>query len=394
MNEFEKNPVATDEDYFKLASIVYDDDALKKEEEIKGYDGQMWTVIESINLKNKNGLQAIAVVPAKHYHKDKTQYDNITFVFRGTEFGEFDGDLTADTNQIAFGNKKNLQPKRDGVYHTQLEKSNKDTQFDSSLKWVDSVINKYNPTSVSSTGHSLGGGLSKYVAVERNFYSTTFAGPNIYRLLSKEGKKRVDSGEVDSKVIDYTHDADAVGKFEQFNAPMVGKQFTTKSNGKSFWLSIILMGEHPTSTFNGMFHSNGSVRLHLEPDEIIKHAQEIQEISMVLLEIVRNVEQFQQQEEEEIANLKRQLKAETGPGGKYHLLEEYEVDEAIREIAKSSKNGHDYFHDAETAEKLIHLLRKKQKELDLFGEDIAHAARSLRDKDNELKTNFDGLVVR
>lgn len=367
---------------------------LHKGERIAGSNGQDWRVIESINLKDKNGLQAVAVVPAEHYHKDKTHYENITFVFRGTEFGEFDGDLSADTNQIAFGNKKNLQPKRDGVYHTQLEKSDKDTQFDSSLNWVDYVVETYDPTSVSSTGHSLGAGLSKYVAVERNFYSTTFAGPSIYRLLSKKGKKLVDSGKMDLKVIDYTHDADAVGNFEQFNAPMIGKQFTTKSNGKSFWLSIILMGEHPTATFKGMFHSNGSIRLHLEPDEIIKHAKEIQEISMVLLEIVRNVEQFQQQEEEEITNLKRQLKAETGPGRKYHLLEECEVDEAIREIAKSSKNGHDYFHDAETAEKLIHLLRKKQKELDSFGEEIAYAARSLRDKDNELKTNFEGLVVK
>lgn len=32
--------------------------------------------------------------------------------------------------------------------------------------------------------------------------------------------------------------------------------------------------------------------------------------------------------------MKRELKYETRPGGKYQSLEEYEVDDAIREIAK------------------------------------------------------------
>lgn len=55
------------------------------------------------------------------------------------------------------------------------------------------------------------------------------------------------------------------------------------------------------------------------------------------------------------------MKHETGPGGKYHLLEEHEVDEAIREVAKISQNGRDYFHDVQLAEELIHLLRKNKK---------------------------------
>ena len=36
------------------------------------------------------------------------------------------------------------------------------------------------------------------------------------------------------------------------------------------------MGQHPMSTFLEMFHNNGSVRLELEPDDIIRHAKEIQ----------------------------------------------------------------------------------------------------------------------
>ena len=40
------------------------------------------------------------------------------------------------------------------------------------------------------------------------------------------------------------------------------------------------------------------------------------------------------------------------------------------------------------------VLDKKQKELIHFGDDIAYAANSLRDKDNQLGTNFEGLAAR
>lgn len=33
---------------------------------------------------------------------------------------------------------------------------------------------------------------------------------------------------MENKVVDYTHKEDAVGNFNQFGAPMIGKQFTTK----------------------------------------------------------------------------------------------------------------------------------------------------------------------
>ncbi|PEM66207.1 cytoplasmic protein, partial [Bacillus pseudomycoides] len=40
------------------------------------------------------------------------------------------------------------------------------------------------------------------------------------------------------------------------------------------------------------------------------------------------------------------------------------------------------------AEELIHILRKEQKSLSQFGDEISEAANSLRDKDNQLATNF------
>lgn len=387
MSELKKNSIATDEDYFKLSDHIYDDEVLEKGKKITGSNGKEWKVIETFDAnetKVKNGLQAIAVVPAKDYHPDKKHYDNIIISFRGTEFEKFDGDKTTDIVQITLGQKKNL-----GAAGKEVP-----TSFDSSLEFAKTVQKKYRPTSIHTTGHSKGAAEAQYVAGEMNCYATTFAAPNIYRLLSDKAKKRVDSGELEDKIVDYTHKKDAVGNFEQFGAPVIGKQYTTKSNGIDNALAVVFMGEHPMKTFKGMFHENGSVRLELEPDAIIARAKEIQKIGDMLSDIVKNIEKFQQQEEQEIAELKNQLKLETGPGGKYHLLEEHEVDEAVKKIAKTSQNGNDYFHDVQLAEQLIHLLRKKQKELDRFGDDIAYAANSLRDKDNQLGNNFEGLVVK
>ncbi|MFJ7819820.1 MULTISPECIES: hypothetical protein [Bacillus cereus group] len=387
MNELKKNTIATDEDYFELSSMVYKKDYLEEGKEIKGIDGKLWKVIDTFDAdhtKVKNGLQAIAVVPADKYKSGKKQYDDVIIAYRGTEFGRFDGDKTTDIVQITLGQKKNL-----GVAGEKVP-----TSFDSAVEFAEKIKKKYNPTSIHTTGHSKGAAEAQYVAAEMDCYATTYAAPNIYRLLSDKAKKRVDEGVMENKVVDYTHRKDAVGNFDQFGAPMIGKQFTTKSNGTDSFLAAVFMGQHPTSTFQDMFHNNGSVQLDLEPDDIIRHAKEIQKISDILSNIVKNIERFQQQEEDEVAKLKSQLKHETGPGGKYHLLEEHEVDEAIREVAKISQNGKDYFHDVQLAEKLIHLLRKKQKELIHFGDDIAYAANSLRDKDNQLGTNFEGLAVR
>lgn len=387
MSELKKNPIAKDEDYFELSAQVYEPEVLEIEKEIKGSNNKKWKVIETFDAddtKVKNGLQAIAVVPVDKDDPNKLKYDDVIIAYRGTEFGRFDGDKTTDIVQITLGQKKNL-----GVAGEKVP-----TSFDSAVEFAEKIKKKYNPTSIHTTGHSKGAAEAQYVAAEMDCYATTYAAPNIYRLLSDKAKKRVDEGVMKNKVVDYTHRKDAVGNFEQFGAPMIGKQFTTKSNGTDSFLAAVFMGQHPTSTFRDMFHNNGSARLELEPDDIIHHAKEIQKISDILSDIVKNIERFQQQEEQEVAKLKSQLKHETGPGGKYHLLEEHEVDEAIREVAKISQNGKDYFHDVQLAEKLIHLLRKKQKELIHFGDDIAYAANSLRDKDNQLGTNFEGLAVR
>ena len=49
MNEFKRNPIATDEDYFELSDQVYDDQVLEKGKLITTNNGKTWRVIESID---------------------------------------------------------------------------------------------------------------------------------------------------------------------------------------------------------------------------------------------------------------------------------------------------------------------------------------------------------
>lgn len=390
MSEFKKNPIATDEDYFELSSNVYDDDSLHKGAEIKGVDGNKWVVIESINAdcqKVKNGLEAIAVVPKKDYKENATHYDDIILAFRGTEPTQL-ADFETDIDQITFGIKthsKVITPS-----NSQTIKPNSETSFDTGLKWAkNDIVAKYNPSSLHTTGHSKGGAEADLIAAELDCYATTWAAPNPYRILSPEAKKRVDKGEMENKATDYTHENDPIGNHTQFGAPLIGKQYTVRQNDtKQGLFTRLTMDGHGRDTFRGTFHSNGSPLLKLEPEDIIRQAQKIQLLSNRLSDIAKNIEEFQRREAEAVQKLKSQLKYETGPGGKYHLLEAYEIDEAISRIVRTKEGGNDYFHDVHIAEELIHLLRKEQKSLSRFGDEISDAANSLRDKDNQLAGNF------
>ena len=64
-----------------------------------------------------------------------------------------------------------------------------ETTFETGLKWVKrDIVAKYNPSSLHTTGHSKGAAEADFVAAELNCYATTYAAPNVYRLLSDEAK--------------------------------------------------------------------------------------------------------------------------------------------------------------------------------------------------------------
>lgn len=77
----------TDESYFKLSQLVYDDKYLDKGTRINISEGQ-FVAINSINSK-ESGLQAVSFVPLKEYKDFKAgktkSYNNMVFVSRGME---------------------------------------------------------------------------------------------------------------------------------------------------------------------------------------------------------------------------------------------------------------------------------------------------------------------
>ena len=61
------------------------------------------------------------------------------------------------------------------------------TSFDSALEFVDKVNKNMNQL-LFTLLDTVKAAEAQYVAAERNFYTTTFAAPNIYRLLSDKAK--------------------------------------------------------------------------------------------------------------------------------------------------------------------------------------------------------------
>ncbi|WP_198434094.1 alpha/beta fold hydrolase, partial [Virgibacillus salexigens] len=86
-------------------------------------------------------------------------------------------------------------------------------QFTEADHVVNKYVQKYGANNITFVGHSLGGGLAQYYAVEYDSNAITFAAADVFDLLSEENQKRALSGEFKDNVISYTYPDDAVGTF-------------------------------------------------------------------------------------------------------------------------------------------------------------------------------------
>jgi len=73
------------------------------------------------------------------------------------------------------------------------------------------MVKEVGKDNVTMTGHSLGGGLAEYFAIEYDVQGVTFAAAGIYNLLSPEKKKAVDEGDYRNQIISYTYASDVIG---------------------------------------------------------------------------------------------------------------------------------------------------------------------------------------
>ncbi|MNJ45366.1 Lipase (class 3) [compost metagenome] len=84
-------------------------------------------------------------------------------------------------------------------------------QFYQAQELYDAVKKHYPTAEITSTGHSLGGALTQYVAVNNDIQGVTFSAPSVTNLLTDEQLEKLNNGEYDKQVINYVHPSDSVG---------------------------------------------------------------------------------------------------------------------------------------------------------------------------------------
>src|SRR5699024_9565320 len=170
-----------------------------------------WQVIEVWDDQDKNGMQAFAVAPLDV--NGKPEYNHIIISYRGTEGDtlfsdhlEFGRDIKTDIKHVFGGSKTTLETIGVPGTTVKIRVPKEDLgQFGSGLTFAEEIANKYPNAYIETTGHSLGGGIAMLVAVEFDFTSNVFAAPNVYRLLSDEGKAKVDAGLTQDHIIGRAH---------------------------------------------------------------------------------------------------------------------------------------------------------------------------------------------
>ncbi|MYL64359.1 hypothetical protein GLW07_13460 [Bacillus hwajinpoensis] len=86
-------------------------------------------------------------------------------------------------------------------------------QFTEAEEKVDHYVDKYGAKNITFVGHSLGGGLAQYFAVNHDSNAVTFAAADIYSLLTPDQQQRAINGEYKDNVISYTYPDDMVGTY-------------------------------------------------------------------------------------------------------------------------------------------------------------------------------------
>ncbi|MGG1686834.1 YqiA/YcfP family alpha/beta fold hydrolase [Pseudalkalibacillus sp. NRS-1564] len=86
-------------------------------------------------------------------------------------------------------------------------------QFTEAKEKVDHYVEKYGAKNITFVGHSLGGGLAQYFAVNHDSNAVTFAAADVYSLLTPEQQQNAINGEYKDNVISYTYPDDVVGTY-------------------------------------------------------------------------------------------------------------------------------------------------------------------------------------
>ncbi len=163
----------------------------------------------------------------------KLKDGNLSYETKDTDFSEFAKDVQEDVEGIVLGDSNyskkeygktpyTARPSQDAALATGKAKLNPNdqtitynnkNQFTEANHVVNKYVKRYGANNITFVGHSLGGGLAQYYAVEYDSNAITFAAADVFDLLSEENQKRALSGEFKDNVISYTYPDDAVGTF-------------------------------------------------------------------------------------------------------------------------------------------------------------------------------------
>ncbi|MED1748521.1 lipase [Bacillus zhangzhouensis] len=228
MKETTKRSNLSDEEYFRLSGLAYNDKTISIHNEIKKplkVNGGFYWYIDKIKKDQDTGLDAVVLVQAKKKNGrwSKTNNpENVVIAFAGTDpKNQFIQDvIKADGGNVVAG----LQTKTKIPYIVKKETKDytksiskytgspgqeamlnsgdyklitKNSQFDQSDQLVKEVKRKYagRNTVISATGHSLGGAEADYAGVINGIYSVGFNNPSIVKLHDKETQKKIKNGD-------------------------------------------------------------------------------------------------------------------------------------------------------------------------------------------------------
>ncbi|PIK25496.1 lipase [Bacillus pumilus] len=228
MKETTKRSNLSDEEYFRLSGLAYNDKTISIHNEIKKplkVNGGFYWYIDKIKKDQDTGLDAVVLVQAKKKNGrwSKTNNpENVVIAFAGTDpKNQFIQDvIKADGGNVVAG----LQTKTKIPYIVKKETKDytksiskytgspgqeamlnsgdyklitKNSQFDQSNQLVKEVKRKYagRNTVISATGHSLGGAEADYAGVINGIYSVGFNNPSIVKLHDKETQQKIKNGD-------------------------------------------------------------------------------------------------------------------------------------------------------------------------------------------------------
>ncbi|HCQ5124808.1 TPA: hypothetical protein OK954_002798 [Listeria monocytogenes] len=366
----------TDEEYFKLSEAVYQDGTLNSKKikiELSYRTKSNWKVVSKLNDRATN-TQAFAVIPEEKGKDGKIYYNhnNMIFVYRGTkESKDFGSDII---NVFAGKNSR-----------TSLDRKSKNP-FQVSKEWTEEVLKEFNPKNPTSTGHSLGGALSHYNSILYDFNATTYAAPNIYQLLPEDKQKKVRDGFYNNSIIDFTHDDDMIRTFDQFSSPIVGSQYIAERNNVKVGVKGVFgaIPGHYNETFEGCFSSDGTMKLKVDVDSIIKHAQDIDNIIQSLQTNNDDLENLEEKLQIGSKKIQNQLEEEIRIGGVYSELTTWDIDDVLTELCTKYKNGVYCFYNPNEFEKYYEMNHQTRRLLKNFQIELVDAAQSFRETNTSL----------